>query len=211
VLAQRKRLCDTEPTAPEHHDHRAQPEAVGVVAGVAHHADDLLHSRRVGGAQQNRAWTRRSWVLLPLAQRIVSALYQQPDPSAVRLIRWRLRTSCLAAKQASTGCPARRLVLVHSRRLARLSRDASLQPKASVRTLLGPTTGLEQAGVWRGRAPPAEGASYVDEAPRAASCPARRTARGIRRARATATRSERRMWPAAPSSSACRVRSSANA
>jgi hypothetical protein len=48
VLAQRERLLDAKPAAPEHHDYGAQPEAVRVLAGVAHHADDLLNGRRIG-------------------------------------------------------------------------------------------------------------------------------------------------------------------
>src|ERR1039458_5398067 len=59
--------------------------------------------------------------------------------------------------------------------------------------------------------PWAESAVYAGEAPRLASCPARRIVRGIRRARETATRSERRIYPAAPSSSTFSVRSSPSA
>src|SRR5207244_7232986 len=62
VLAQRERLFDTKPAAPEHHDHRAQPEAVRVLAGVAHHADDLLNSRRIGGVEHALVAGRTSGV-----------------------------------------------------------------------------------------------------------------------------------------------------
>src|SRR5207244_4579181 len=48
LFAERKRLLGAQPAAPEHHDHRAQPETVRVIAGVAHHADDLLNGRWVG-------------------------------------------------------------------------------------------------------------------------------------------------------------------
>src|SRR5437870_1020125 len=96
MLAQCERLLDAEPTTPEHHDHRPQSKAVRVIACVAHHADDLLDCRWIGWvehslvagsalresrgaspvsgvARQSRASTRRSWVLLPFAQRIVRA------------------------------------------------------------------------------------------------------------------------------------------
>jgi hypothetical protein len=38
---------DTEAAAPEHHYQRAQPEAVAVVGGLAHHGENLLDGRRV--------------------------------------------------------------------------------------------------------------------------------------------------------------------
>jgi predicted component of type VI protein secretion system len=44
-----QRLLDAEPSAPEHHDHRPQSKAVGVIACVAHHADGLLNCRRIAG------------------------------------------------------------------------------------------------------------------------------------------------------------------
>jgi hypothetical protein len=48
VLGERERLLDPQPGAPQDDDPRAQPEAVAVVRGVAHHRDDLIHTRRVG-------------------------------------------------------------------------------------------------------------------------------------------------------------------
>ncbi len=48
LFAQRECLLDAEPTAPQHRDHRAEPPAVRIVAGVAHHRDNLLNGRRVG-------------------------------------------------------------------------------------------------------------------------------------------------------------------
>ena len=47
ALAERQRLLHSQPPAPEHDDQRAQPEAVAIVAGPAHHRDNLLHRRRV--------------------------------------------------------------------------------------------------------------------------------------------------------------------
>jgi SNARE associated Golgi protein len=49
VLGQRERLPDPQPGPPQHDDHRAQPEPVAVLAGVAHHGDDLIDRRWVGG------------------------------------------------------------------------------------------------------------------------------------------------------------------
>ena len=48
-LGQRERFADPQPGAPEHHDHAAQPLAVRAIAGGAHHGDDFLDRRRVGG------------------------------------------------------------------------------------------------------------------------------------------------------------------
>src|SRR5215218_5223097 len=48
VLGERERLLDAQPGTPQHDDHRAQPPAVTVIGGVAHHRDDLLHGRWVG-------------------------------------------------------------------------------------------------------------------------------------------------------------------
>jgi hypothetical protein len=47
-LVQREGLADSQPGAPQHHDHASQSQTVRVVAGGAHHGDDLLHGRRVG-------------------------------------------------------------------------------------------------------------------------------------------------------------------
>jgi hypothetical protein len=49
ALAERERLLDAQGAAPEHDDQGAHSPAVAVVAGLAHHGDDLLHGRRVGG------------------------------------------------------------------------------------------------------------------------------------------------------------------
>jgi hypothetical protein len=51
ALAQRERLLDTEPGAPEHDDQRPQASAVAIAGSSAHHRDDLLDGRRVGGIQ----------------------------------------------------------------------------------------------------------------------------------------------------------------
>ena len=45
VLGERERLLDAQPGAPQHDDNRAQPPAVTVIGGLAHHRDDLLHPR----------------------------------------------------------------------------------------------------------------------------------------------------------------------
>src|SRR5664279_3107681 len=47
ALGQRKRFADPQPSAPQHHDHAAKPEPVGVITGSAHNGDDLLDRRRV--------------------------------------------------------------------------------------------------------------------------------------------------------------------
>src|SRR5215208_6163629 len=46
---ERERLVDPQAGAPEHDDQAAQAAAVDAVAGVAHHRDDLLDRRRIGG------------------------------------------------------------------------------------------------------------------------------------------------------------------
>jgi hypothetical protein len=50
-LAQRERLLDAQPGAPEHDDQRAQASAVAIVGSSAHHGDDLPDSRRVSGLE----------------------------------------------------------------------------------------------------------------------------------------------------------------
>jgi hypothetical protein len=99
ALAQRERLLDAQPAAPEHDDQRPKAGAVAIVGGLAHHGDDLLHARRVSRIQlplvprratgviarhgrgrstpnrRRRARWRRSWDPLPIAQR--------PEPAAL--------------------------------------------------------------------------------------------------------------------------------
>jgi hypothetical protein len=53
MLAQLERLPDAERTTPGNHDHRPQPEAVRVIACVAHHADDLLDGRWIGWVEHS--------------------------------------------------------------------------------------------------------------------------------------------------------------
>src|SRR4051812_42874356 len=48
-LGERERLADAQAGAPQHDDQAAQPAAVDTVARVAHHGDDLLDTRWVGG------------------------------------------------------------------------------------------------------------------------------------------------------------------
>jgi hypothetical protein len=48
-LGERERLTDPQARAPQHDDQAAQPTAVDAVAGAAHHRDDLLDRRWVGG------------------------------------------------------------------------------------------------------------------------------------------------------------------
>jgi len=48
-LGQRHRLADSESGAPEHDDQCAHPWSVVRLAGLAHHGDDLLNPRRIGG------------------------------------------------------------------------------------------------------------------------------------------------------------------
>jgi hypothetical protein len=63
VLAEGQRHCDASAAAPEHHDHGAQPAAVAVVAGLAHHGDDLFHGRRIGGIEPPLVAGRTSGVI----------------------------------------------------------------------------------------------------------------------------------------------------
>jgi len=51
ALAKRQRLRDAQPAPPEDDDKGAEPVAVAVLAGLAHHGDDLFHRRRVGGIE----------------------------------------------------------------------------------------------------------------------------------------------------------------
>jgi hypothetical protein len=46
-LAGREGFRDPRPAAPQHRDHRPDPQTVPVLAGVAHHSDDLLDPRRI--------------------------------------------------------------------------------------------------------------------------------------------------------------------
>jgi hypothetical protein len=63
VLAERERFPYTKTAAPEHDDQGAQSPAVAVVAGLAHHGDDLLDGWRVGGIAQSRVAGRTSGVI----------------------------------------------------------------------------------------------------------------------------------------------------
>jgi hypothetical protein len=47
--AQCQRLVNTQPRAPEHDGHSAQPTPVGTLAGGVHDGDNLLHGWCVGG------------------------------------------------------------------------------------------------------------------------------------------------------------------
>jgi hypothetical protein len=51
ALAQCERLLDAQPAAPEHDDQRPQASTVAIVGSSAHHRDDLLDGRRVGGIE----------------------------------------------------------------------------------------------------------------------------------------------------------------
>jgi len=49
ALLERERLADPQPGAPEQHDQRPEPMAVGAVTDITHYRDDLFNRRRVGG------------------------------------------------------------------------------------------------------------------------------------------------------------------
>ncbi len=89
ALANRERLLDAQPGAPEHDDQRPQAGAVAIVGSSAHHRDDLLDGRRdraapccgagdrrgsparlraIGADRRHRARYGRSWDLLPIEQ-----------------------------------------------------------------------------------------------------------------------------------------------
>src|SRR3954452_20917479 len=63
ALAERQRLGDAQAAAPEHDHQSAEPVAVGVVAGLAHHGDDLFHARRVSGVEPPLVAGRASGVV----------------------------------------------------------------------------------------------------------------------------------------------------
>src|SRR3954447_2971110 len=63
ALAERQRLGDAQAAAPEHDHQSAEPVAVGVVAGLAHHGDDLFHARRVSGIEPPLVAGRASGVV----------------------------------------------------------------------------------------------------------------------------------------------------
>lgn len=46
-LVEQEGLADPQPSAPEHDDHAAQPQAIEIGSGGVHYGDDLLHGRRV--------------------------------------------------------------------------------------------------------------------------------------------------------------------
>jgi hypothetical protein len=48
-LGEIERLADPQPGPPQDHDQRPQPGAIGTITRRAHHRDDLLHGRRIGG------------------------------------------------------------------------------------------------------------------------------------------------------------------
>src|SRR5215218_11076614 len=47
-LSEGERFLDAQPGAPQDHDEPAQPAAVRIVAGGAHHGDDFFYLRRIG-------------------------------------------------------------------------------------------------------------------------------------------------------------------
>jgi hypothetical protein len=47
-LVERERLTDAQPSSPQHHDHGAQANSFGALAGGAHDGDDLLDGRGIG-------------------------------------------------------------------------------------------------------------------------------------------------------------------
>ncbi len=48
ALAERQRLLDAKPAAPEDDDHGTEASAVATISNLAHHGDDLLDRRWVG-------------------------------------------------------------------------------------------------------------------------------------------------------------------
>src|SRR4051794_41828517 len=50
-LAERECCLDPQTRPPEDHDESSQPLAVWAVAGLAHHGDDLLDGRWIGGGE----------------------------------------------------------------------------------------------------------------------------------------------------------------
>src|SRR5215216_1300285 len=63
-LGERERLVDPQAGAPEHDDQAAQAAAVDAVAGAAHHGDDLLDRRWVGGVAHSLVARRAAGVEL---------------------------------------------------------------------------------------------------------------------------------------------------
>jgi hypothetical protein len=63
AFAERQRLLDAQAAAPEDHDNGAEPVAVAIVAGFAHHGDDLFHGRRVGEIEPPLVARRTSGVV----------------------------------------------------------------------------------------------------------------------------------------------------
>ena len=49
--AQRERLLHAQSATPQHDNQRPQPSAVAIIGCLAHHRDDLLDGRRVGGIE----------------------------------------------------------------------------------------------------------------------------------------------------------------
>jgi hypothetical protein len=48
-LGQRERLLDPQTGTPQHHNQGVEPMTVAIIPGLAHHRDDLVDWRRVGG------------------------------------------------------------------------------------------------------------------------------------------------------------------
>jgi hypothetical protein len=71
ALCQRERFLDAPAGALElaHDDDRAQPPAVAVLAGIAHHGHGLLNRRRVGRILKPFVARRPSRVVAPAASR----------------------------------------------------------------------------------------------------------------------------------------------
>jgi hypothetical protein len=108
-----------------------------------------------GGAQQNRAWTRRSWVLLPLARRIVSGALPAPAsqpqrgssrwaPAQMQHAAWPWRVHWMPARRASVTAPS------GSRGNAHVDRGPAVAPLAwrserrALVQLVSPSRGLRR-------------------------------------------------------------------
>src|SRR5690348_11652589 len=48
ALPEQERFADSQPGAPEQHDQRPEPMAVGAVTDATHHCHDLFDRRRIG-------------------------------------------------------------------------------------------------------------------------------------------------------------------
>jgi len=73
MRAERERLLDAQPSAPQDNDHRPHAPAVTVIGSVTHHRHDLVHRGRVGRVSESLVAWRAAGVIARQRRRRAAA------------------------------------------------------------------------------------------------------------------------------------------